>query len=153
MNKRSINFTIQVNLSKFYFLWRKSVPTNPYEIDVGEIYGALSRDELRLYIKKTPRGIQTLSDEYLCGTIDENGLIQCRFKRTLESILVTRLLPCLMAVAMLFGYFVIGGEDFLLLCLPSIGLLFCNFIKPTNRRRVLSSYLFQITDQTMKSSD
>ncbi|MBQ8339313.1 MAG: hypothetical protein IJX62_01380 [Clostridia bacterium] len=147
ISKASHEFDFQVPIEKFRFYWQRNVPATPFEIEVGEIYGSLSNDTFRLQIKKTPRGWQTFSDEYLSGTIDANGRAQCRFKRTLEAIIVTRLLPALMIAAMLFGCFVIEDASFVLLTIPAVGLCLCNFIRPTNRRQVLLGFLSHIAEQ------
>ena len=127
------------------------VPKNFVDVQVGEIYGGQNDGEFCLIQKKSPRSVRALANECLCFKLDSDGRLRYWYRRTWDTVILTRVAPLLMLV----GGVLIGG---IIMKIPEMDvfgvlaacLFMCNLIRPKAQRADLLDKLMQILDLAEK---
>ena len=135
-----------IDNDKIYCAFNKCVPSIGDEIEIGEVYGCIRGNKYSLYVKKHPRSPRICANEYLEFFISEEKRLYYTYKRTLETAIFTLYTPILMLALVFIGVFMMNNEELLILVPLIVGLLLCNFIKPSALRANLKDALSRIVE-------
>lgn len=143
--------TIKADKEKLAVAFKKFLPDNSSEIEIGANYGYMDGNEIRIFTKKAPRSFNIFAHDMLVAKIDEDGTIEYTFKRDMESAIFTILLPLF---ALIFGCGLGAGilkiYEMLLWVIPSAALFLCNLIKPKKQREDLLDCLLRMIELSEK---
>lgn len=129
------------------------VPKNFVDVQVGEIYGGQNDGEFYLIQKKSPRSVRALANECLCFKLDSDGRLRYWYRRTWDTVILTRVAPLLMLVGgVLIGGIIMKIPEMAVFGVLAVCLFMCNLIRPKALRADLLNKLMQILELAEKQS-
>lgn len=142
---------IKADKEKLSAAFKKYLPTNSNEIELGANYGYMDGNKIQIFTKKAPRSFKIFAHDMLAAKIDEDGNIEYTFKRDMESAIFTILFPLF---ALIFGCGLGAGilkiYEMLLWVIPAAVLFLCNLIKPKKQREDLLDCLLRMIELSEK---
>jgi len=142
---------IKADKEKLAVAFKKYLPANSSEIELGVNYGYMDGNEIRIYTKKAPRSFKIFAHDMLAAKIDEDGNIEYTFKRDTESAIFTIFAPLFILI---FGCGLGAGilkiYEMLLWLIPAAALFLCNLIKPKKQREDLLDCLLRMIELSEK---
>ncbi len=143
--------SLRADKEKLRQAFEKYLPNRPNDVEIGESYGYINGNEIRIYSKKSARSFKIIAHDMLVAKIDEDGNINYAFKRDIESMIFTVFAPIFMLI---FGCGLGAGilqiYEMLLWAIPAVALFLCNLIKPKKQREDLLDCLLRLTELSNK---
>ena len=144
---------LKANREKLSQAFEKHLPTRPSDIEIGECYGYINQNEIRIYTKKAPRSIKIFAHDMLVAKIEESGSIDYTFKRDTESMIFTIIAPLFMLIfGCGLGAMILKIDEMLLWAIPAAAFLLCNLIKPKKQREDLLDCLLRMIELAEKQN-
>lgn len=144
---------IKANREKLSQAFEKYLPPQPNDIEIGECYGYINQNEIRIFSKKAPRSIKIFAHDMLVAKIEESGNIDYIFKRDTESMIFTIIAPLFMLIfGCGLGAMILKIHEMLLWAIPAAAFLLCNLIKPKKQREDLLDCLLRMIELSEKQN-
>ena len=144
---------IKANREKLSQAFEKYLPPRPNDIEIGECYGYINQNEIRIYTKKAPRSIKIFAHDMLVAKIEESGNIDYTFKRDTESMIFTIIAPLFMLIfGCGLGAMILKIYEMLLWAIPATAFLLCHLIKPKKQREDLLDCLLRMIELSEKQN-
>lgn len=126
-----VNTNLKTDAFSLKQCFEKNIPTSVDDCKPGEIYGCVIGNQFELHKRRKPMSIRILADDYIFGTVDEDGSVQYAYKRTWSSRIMTIIYPIFaLVIGVVLGGMILKIEEMFLWLFVSVPFLFCNFIKP-----------------------
>ncbi|MBO5778994.1 MAG: hypothetical protein J6R82_05455 [Clostridia bacterium] len=142
----------KVNAERFQQVFERRVPSNYMEIDYNEVYGTADRSGFTFYVKPVPRSFLSCIAECLRVEIDTDGTVRCRYKRTLEALILGVFAP-IFALTMSVLCITVFHEPYPAFgCVP-LAIIFAlfNCFKSKSLRQQLLDAVSQVADEAKQS--
>ena len=144
---------LKSNKEKLCQAFEKYLPTRPSDVEIGENYGYINQNEIRIFSKKASRSIKIFAHDMLVAKIDESGNIDYTFKRDTESMIFTIIAPLFMLIfGCILGALILKIYEMLLWAIPAAAFLLCNLIKPKKQREDLLDCLLRMIELAEKQN-
>lgn len=145
MGKYKLN--IKADREKLIRAFDKYLPKVGTNVEYGEAYGYVLKNEFRIHTKTPARNFRNFAKDRLIVTVDDEGQVEYTFARDIESILLTLMGPNLLVMASTLMSTMLDDPTSGLICLPfALILYFFNFIKPKKQREDLLDCLLRMIE-------
>ena len=149
MKKSKLNF--KADREKLTQAFEKYLPKTAAEVEYGEAYGYVSKNEFHIHTRTPARCFRNLIKDRLIVTVDDEGQVEYCFARDIESVLLTLLAPNLLVMGSILMSTTLDDPTTGLICLPFALILFLlYFIKPKKQREDLLDCLLRMTELSEK---
>ena len=145
--------SLRADKEKLRQAFEKYLPKRPNDVEIGENYGYIDGNQIRIYSKKAARSVKIIAHDMLVAKIDENGIINYAFKRDIESMIFTVFAPIFMLIfGCGLGAMILKIYEMLLWAIPAAAFLLCNLIKPKKQREDLLDCLLRMIELSEKQN-
>ena len=149
MKKSKLN--LKADREKLAEAFEKYLPKTSAEVEYGEAYGYVSKNEFHIHTRTPARYFRNFAKDRLFVTVDDDGQVEYRFARDIESVLLTLLAPNLLVMGSVLMSTTLDDPTTGLICLPFALILFLlNFIKPKKQREDLLDCLLRMIELSEK---
>ena len=145
MGKHKLN--IKADREKLTAAFDKYLPKTGTDVEYGESYGYILKNEFRIHTKTPARNFRNFAKDRLFVTVDDDGQVEYSFARDIESILLTLMAPNLLVMGAILMSTTLDDPTIGLPCLPIALILYLfNFIKPQKQREDLLDCLLRMIE-------